>query len=320
VSVRLCLGVTLTALLAVPTVLGCSGSKNASPAKPAAATTTQHGEPTTTAAPEVDPMAGAQACVDAWNAEKDNPALASFLLASGGRRGLKRVSVGFATGDACLISFAGTNGFVVQVIEVDPPSGQFTGLFPPARLDKFDPRPVGWNASANADGYLLLRHPGADTPLHTVVSDETTAFPDELEDEVLAVTPSDGWQCQRSGERTEGAVAGVLCDPTPQISVRYELYSSLGEVDAAYWRYFDANAEAEVTRGGNCVRGAFGEGWFTQPGKESGGRLFCFRDTNDRPALVWKDDATHVLAFASGRDRAELVDWWRSGGGAISVD
>lgn len=287
-----------------------TGETSSSSGTTADGTTT--GEPEASA--ELEQIAAAQQCLDAWHDRENDPARASFLLASGGR-GLRRVSVGFAKDDACLISFAGTNGLLVQVIEVNSPSGQFTGLWPPGRLENFDPSPVGWNASANAHGYVTLRRAGSNSPPQTDPSDETTAFPNDNEDIVLEATPSEGWQCQRSDEQTRGAVVGVICDPTPRISVRYELFPRVDALDDAYWGYFKTMAQNDVAPGSNCVRNVYGEGWLGRAEEKPIGRLFCFKDAQRRPALVWKSDSSRILAFASGRRRDELVRWLRTGGG-----
>ena len=318
-SVRLPLCLTLMGLLAVPALGGCSNSKSASDTKSRPPTTsaasTSSSTSTARAEDEADPLADAQGCLDAWNHRRKNPGLASFMLASG-KRGVQRVSVAFATGDACLFSFAAENGLLVQAVEVNPPSGRFTGLFPPGRVENFDPEPAGWNASANAQGFVTLRYPGVNGDLGMMDAPETESFPNESEDELLGMTPSDGWQCQRSDERTEGAALGIRCDPTTRISLRYESFDSQEALRAAYWSYFNTLAQDDVGLGSNCVSGNIGEGWIKYPGGGTG-RLFCFTDARDRPGLIWTRDDRRILAIASGSGRDELVTWWREGGGSI---
>jgi hypothetical protein len=205
---------------------------------------------------------------------------------------------------------------LVQAVEVNPPSGRFTGLFPPGRVENFDPEPAGWSASANAQGFVTLRYPGVSGEIGMMDAPETESFPNDSEDELLGRTPSDGWQCQRSDERTKGAMIGVLCDPTTRISVHYESFNSPAALRAAYWSYFKAHAQEAVALGSNCVRGALGEGWIQYP-DDGTGRLFCFADEQRRPAIIWTRDDRGILAIASGRDRDELVAWWREGGGSI---
>lgn len=304
----------LAGVLAAAALAGCSDERvthQATGTRTAASTSTEGADLVR------EQTEAAQQCVDAWHGSENDPARASFFLASGGQRGPRHVSVAFAQGDACLISFAGTNGFLVQVIEVDAPSGKFTGLWPPAQLEDFDPSPVGWNASANVHGYVTLRRVGVASPPPTERSDETAAFPNDDEDVVLDATPSDGWQCQRSDEQTQGAVVGVVCDPTSRIRVRYELFPTAAALDDAYWGYFKTMAQNDVAPGSNCVRNVYGEGWLGRAEEKPIGRLFCFKDAQRRPALVWKSDSSRILVFASGRRRDELVRWWRSGGGSL---
>jgi hypothetical protein len=308
------------ALVALTTLIlaGCSGTKTVATSKTVHGGTTKPQATTSTAraaADETDPLDEAQQCLDSWNRRNRNPALATFLLASEGK-GVKRVSVGYTNGDACLFSFAARNGLLVQAVEVNPPSGRFTGLWPPGRVENFDVAPVGWNASANPKGFVTLRRPGVRSDLSPIPVTETTSFPMELEDEVLESTPSDGWQCQRSDERTEGAVVGVVCDPSDGISVRYESFESPSASRAAYWSYFKASAENDVPLGSSCVRNEIGEGWIRYPDGASG-RLFCFTDSHSFH-VIWTRDDRRIVAIASGRDREGLVAWWREGGGSIS--
>lgn len=297
----------------------CSGSKITSGPSAATGSRIETSGLSTEVDEETGRLAATQACLDAWNWRKHNPALTSFLIVSGGRRGLERVSVGFAEGAACLISFAGANGLLSQAIEVDPPNGHFTGLWPPGRVENFDPRPAGWNASANANGWISLVHVGPRPP-RSISSADTSVFPNSAEHVVLDATPSDGWECQRSDERTEGSTVGVLCDPQPRVQVRYERYDTPQELDSAYWGYFESTAQRFSVPGRTCMSSDFAEGRVAEQGQEAVGRLFCYVSAEHRAGLVWKDDATHILAFASGRDREELVRWWREGNGRIGAE
>jgi hypothetical protein len=257
----------------------------------------------------------AQHCIDAWRDRLSDSARAAFYLATT-RSGVRRVAVGFAQGDACLITFlAKTSGLAFQAVEINPPSGQYSYLLPPA--ENFDPRPVGWNASANARGYITLKRPGtAPAPLERSV--DSSVFPNEDEDSILAAIPDDGWQCQRASFRSRGSSAAVACNPTGRLRVRYETFPTKPALDAAYWGYFTRLAADQVGLRATCERHEFAESVLlpTPEDREPIGRVFCFVRTREAGS-VWKHDGLRILALALGRDREDVVRFWQSGGAVL---
>jgi hypothetical protein len=268
-----------------------------------------------TSSPTLEAVDAEQHCIDAWRDRRNDSARAAFDMATT-KSGVRHVAVGFAQGDACVITFlAKATGFAFQAVEINPPSGQYSLLWPPA--ENFDPRPVGWNASANARGYVTLKRPGtAPTPLEHPA--DSSGFPSQAESSIMGAIPDDGRQCRRASLRSRGADAAVACDTSGRIRVRYESYPTKTALDAAYWRYFTQLAADDVALRATCERDEFAESvLLTSPDeREPVGRVFCF--VRQREAgFVWKHDGLRILAIALGRDRKDAFRFWRSGGAVL---
>jgi hypothetical protein len=265
--------------------------------------------------PTLEEIDAAQQCIDAWRDGRNDSARAAFYMATT-KSGVRRVAVGFAQGDACAITFlAEATGFAHQAVEINPPSGEYSLLWPPA--GNFDPRPVGWNASANARGYITLKRPGtAPAPLERSV--DSSVFPNQDEDSILAAIPDDGWQCQRASFSSRGATTAVSCNPSGRIRVRYESFPSKTALDAAYWGYFAQLAANEVALRTTCERHGVAESvLFTSPDERKPvGRVFCFA-RRQTAGFMWKHDGLRILAIAFGRDYDDLLRFWRSGAAVL---
>jgi hypothetical protein len=265
--------------------------------------------------PVLDEASAQQACLNAW-IDRMNRSVHIFFFFVSNDRSVRRVSVGFGEGGACLISFAGNTGSLLQVLEVNPPSGEYTALLPLGRVEDFDPRPVGWNASANARGYVMLKR-NRSAPTRLERSIDSSVFPSADEDKIMSAVPDQGWQCQRADRRSQGSVAGVLCDPTEQISVRYESFSNRTALDDAYWGYFAANAKKQIALGRLCNRHRYAEGILLTSEEEKVGRILCYPDGKGHAVITWKHDGLLILAHATGGNKDGLVRWFQAGGGRL---
>ncbi|MEE9243635.1 MAG: histidine kinase [Mycobacterium sp.] len=121
----------------------------------------------------------------------------------------------------------------------------------------------------------------------------------------------DSSNCAPTGTPGGAALATVDCGPatTPggPLITRYSLFADQFTLDAAFDESVEANSELLPCPGSDIDSATT---WhYTEDPDQVAGKIAC-GTYNDRPDLVWTNDAALVLADAQGPDLEELHNWW----------
>lgn len=121
----------------------------------------------------------------------------------------------------------------------------------------------------------------------------------------------DSSNCKPISTPAGGALATVDCGPatTPggPLSTRYSLFADQAALEAGFDGAVEVNSELLQCPGSNIDSPTT---WhFTETPDEIAGSIAC-GTYNNRPDLVWTNDAGLLLVDAQGPDLEELHEWW----------
>ncbi|MGH3103000.1 MAG: hypothetical protein ACRDN6_02740 [Gaiellaceae bacterium] len=154
--------------------------------------------------------------------------------------------------------------------------------------------------------------PGVETRSAT-----TLALEDASERELRSRIPDSIWPtCSRPTDPEPNAAAAVNCTYRRLVELQYNLFTTSGELQAAYSDVKQRYGLAGAATGDSCVAGRF-EGDFKVDGRVAGS-LLCFVDEAGHvAAVVWTHDDLDILSFAWRNDMnlPALYETWQEGVG-----
>ena len=168
--------------------------------------------------------------------------------------------------------------------------------------------PVATRTSVPSDT-TRAREPTRRTTTPTSAPPRTETFDAQLMS--LLSTGHDSSNCEPISPPAGASLATVDCGPatTPggPLSTRYSLFADRAALDAGFDGAVEVNSELLQCPGSRVDSPTT---WhYTENPDQIAGMIAC-GTYNDRPDLVWTNNAAMILADAQGPDLEELHDWW----------